>query len=75
MRRLIIRCAALSLLAVPLNAQVPTAVSVAGSAAQLEPNLASAPRSTVVATLADSTFWPEGVDFDPRTRRYGVPLP
>jgi sugar lactone lactonase YvrE len=29
-------------------------------------------RSRVVATLPDSTFWPEGMDYDPRTRRYYV---
>jgi sugar lactone lactonase YvrE len=28
--------------------------------------------SHVVATLPDSTFWPEGVDFDLRTKRYYV---
>jgi sugar lactone lactonase YvrE len=28
--------------------------------------------SRVRATLPDSTFWPEGMDFDPRTRRYYV---
>jgi DNA-binding beta-propeller fold protein YncE len=34
----------------------------------------SAPRaaSRVVATLPDSTFWPEGVDFDARTKRFYV---
>ena len=29
-------------------------------------------RSRVIATLPDSTFWPEGMDFDPRTRRFYV---
>ena len=29
-------------------------------------------RSQVRATLADSTFWPEGMDYDPRTRRFYV---
>lgn len=29
-------------------------------------------RSLVVATLPDSTFWPEGVDYDPRSGRYYV---
>ena len=29
-------------------------------------------RSRVVATLPDSTFWPEGVDYDARTKRYYV---
>lgn len=28
--------------------------------------------SRVVATLPDSTFWPEGVDYDARTKRYYV---
>jgi hypothetical protein len=29
-------------------------------------------RSREVARLADSTFWPEGIDYDARTRRYYV---
>ena len=29
-------------------------------------------RSHVVAALTDSTFWPEGVDYDPRSHRYYV---
>ena len=29
-------------------------------------------RSTVVAQMADSTFWPEGVDFDPRSGSFFV---
>ena len=39
-------------------------------AAALEANLAPTVRSRVVATMPDSTFWPEGVDYDPRTGRY-----
>jgi sugar lactone lactonase YvrE len=41
-------------------------------AARLDANLAPVVHSTIVATLADSTFWPEGVDYDARTRRYYV---
>jgi sugar lactone lactonase YvrE len=40
--------------------------------ARLDSNLAPIARSHVVATLSDSTFWPEGVDYDPRSRRYYV---
>ena len=40
--------------------------------ARLEGNLAPIARSHVVATLPDSTFWPEGVDYDPRSRRFYV---
>lgn len=35
-------------------------------------NRAPLARSTVRATLADSTFWPEGMDHDPRTGAYYV---
>jgi sugar lactone lactonase YvrE len=35
-------------------------------------NRAAIARSTVRAVLPDSTTWPEGVDFDPRTGRYYV---
>ncbi len=37
-----------------------------------EKNRAPVARSREVARLADSTFWPEGVDYDARTRRYYV---
>ena len=37
-----------------------------------EANRAPVARSREVARLADSTFWPEGVDYDARTRRYYV---
>ena len=37
-----------------------------------ETNRAPVARSREVARLADSTFWPEGVDYDARTRRYYV---
>jgi len=40
--------------------------------ARHDSNRAPIARSRVVATLADSTFWPEGMDYDPRTRRYYV---
>lgn len=39
-------------------------------AAQHDANRASVAHSQVRAVLGDSTFWPEGMDFDPRTRRY-----
>jgi len=35
-------------------------------------NRAPIANSRVRATLSDSTFWPEGVDYDPRTRRFYV---
>jgi len=35
-------------------------------------NLAPLVRSRLVAQLIDSTFWPEGMDYDPRTGRYYV---
>lgn len=44
----------------------------AAVAARLDGNLAPIARSHVVATLPDSTFWPEGVDYDPRTQRFYV---
>jgi hypothetical protein len=40
--------------------------------ARLDSNLAPVVRSHVVASLTDSTFWPEGVDYDPRSHRYYV---
>lgn len=40
--------------------------------ARLDSNLAPIARSHVVATLRDSTFWPEGVDYDPRSSRYYI---
>jgi sugar lactone lactonase YvrE len=40
--------------------------------AWLDKNRAPLVRSAVRATLADSTFWPEGMDFDPRTKRFFV---
>ena len=40
--------------------------------ARLDSNLGPIARSHVVATLDDSTFWPEGVDYDPRSHRYYI---
>jgi len=40
--------------------------------ARLDSNLAPLARSHVIASLTDSTFWPEGVDYDPRSHRYYV---
>ena len=40
--------------------------------ARLDSNRAPIAKSHIVATLPDSTFWPEGVDYDPRTHRYYV---
>jgi sugar lactone lactonase YvrE len=40
--------------------------------ARHDSNRAPLARSHVVATLPDSTFWPEGMDYDPRTQRYYV---
>lgn len=45
---------------------------LASVVARLDSNLAPIARSHVVATLLDSTFWPEGVDYDPRSRRYYI---
>ena len=39
---------------------------------RLDENRRPIARSRVVATLTDSTFWPEGVDYDPRSHRYYV---
>lgn len=44
-----------------------TAVLSAGAAAQPSPHA-----TRIVHQIADSTFWPEAVDFDPRTRSYFV---
>ncbi|HEY2375931.1 MAG TPA: hypothetical protein VGH98_08130 [Gemmatimonadaceae bacterium] len=44
----------------------------AGVVARHDSNRAPLARSRVVATLADSTFWPEGMDYDPGTRRYYI---
>ena len=49
-------------IAIPLNAQSPASVPHESDT--------SVVHSRVVATLADSTFWPEGVDYDPRSGRY-----
>lgn len=40
--------------------------------ARLDSNRAPRVRSRVVATLRDSTFWPEGMDYDPRRDAYYV---
>ena len=40
--------------------------------ARHDSNRAPLVRSRVVATMPDSTFWPEGMDYDPRTQRYYV---
>ena len=53
------------LIVLPLNAQSSPGVPA-------ESGTSAATRSRVVATLPDSTFWPEGVDYDPRTGRYYV---
>lgn len=39
-------------------------------AATLDSNVAPLARSHRVATMSDSTFWPEGVDFDPKSGNY-----
>ena len=44
----------------------------AGVIALHNANGASMVRSRAVGRLADSTFWPEGVDYDPRTRHFYV---
>ena len=40
--------------------------------ARNDANRAAMPRGSVRATLPDSSFWPEGVDYDPRTGRFYV---
>jgi sugar lactone lactonase YvrE len=44
----------------------------AGVVAAHATNRAPIARSREVARIADSTFWPEGVDYDSRTKRYYV---
>jgi sugar lactone lactonase YvrE len=39
-------------------------------ATRLDSNIAPLVRSHEVATMRDSTFWPEGVDFDPKSGNY-----
>ena len=39
---------------------------------RLDANIAPLARSHVVGRLADSTFWPEGVDYDPQTGNYYI---
>ena len=46
--------------------------SIAPLLAALSASAAGDPRSHVRATLSDSTFWPEGVDYDSRTGRFYV---
>jgi sugar lactone lactonase YvrE len=52
-------------IAIPLNAQSPASVPH-------ESDSSTVVHSRVVATLPDSTFWPEGVDYDPRSGHYYV---
>ena len=40
--------------------------------ARLDSNRAPVVRSHLVVALTDSTFWPEGVDYDTRTHRYYI---
>jgi sugar lactone lactonase YvrE len=40
--------------------------------ARIEANLTPAVHSRTIASLPDSTFWPEGVDYDARTKRFYV---
>ena len=44
----------------------------ASAFARHETNRAAIVRSRIVAQLTDSTFWPEGMDYDARTARYYV---
>ena len=48
---------------------VPTIAPLVG---RLRAQAAGEPHSHVRATLSDSTFWPEGVDYDSRTGRFYV---
>ena len=56
----------------PRFADLMTQRRFASVVARLDSNVAPLARSHVVATLPDSTFWPEGVDYDPRSQRYYV---
>ena len=56
----------------PRFAALATQQRFASVVARLDSNVAPLARSRVVATLPDSTFWPEGVDSDPRAQRYYV---
>ena len=49
-----------------------TLPAFAATVAAHEAHRAPVARSREVARLADSTFWPEGIDYDARTRRYYV---
>ena len=49
-----------------------TLPAFAATMAAHEAHRAPVARSREVARLADSTFWPEGIDYDARTRRYYV---
>jgi sugar lactone lactonase YvrE len=53
-------------------ARYAKAPSFAALVARHDANRAPLPRSHVVASIADSTFWPEGMDYDPRTRHFYV---
>lgn len=46
--------------------------SLARVVVRLDGNRSPILHSRVVATLDDSTFWPEGMDYDPRSKRYYV---
>ena len=50
-------------------AALPAAWKIVGAH---DRNRAPLPRSRVRATLPDSTFWPEGMDYDPRSGNYYV---
>lgn len=52
----------------PFASYAPFAPVVARLAHSLQPSA----RSAVRASLADSSFWPEGMDYDARTRRWYV---
>jgi sugar lactone lactonase YvrE len=56
----------------PRFARLATQPKFATVVSRLDSNLAPLARSHIVATLTDSTFWPEGVDYDPRSHRYYV---
>ncbi|MEO8333460.1 MAG: SMP-30/gluconolactonase/LRE family protein [bacterium] len=56
----------------PTFAAFRGAPGFAAVSARLDSNRAPLARSTVRATLPDSTFWPEGMDYDPRTATFYV---
>ncbi len=56
----------------PAIARLTLSPSLRPLLARNDANRKTLSRGTVRATLPDSSFWPEGVDYDPRTQRFYV---